>query len=295
VNPRGISLEIRLDVLCASDHTKAHSIAQQLELKTGMKNTLGNSSGKIMSMLRFILFLLLIATGTTRAGEPTNNRARILLVTGQDYPGHPWKLTAPALALELRKDARLEVVTVEDPHFLDSEALARYDVVVLHFMNWEQASPGEKARENLRRFVESGKGLVLVHFACGAWQDWPGFADLAGRAWDPKMRPHDPRGVFQVKITDGEHPITRGLDGFETDDELYTCLAGSCPIHVLASARSSVDGKDYPMAFVLNYGKGRVFHSVLGHDLRAITVPGVAALYRRGTAWAAGLDANPGR
>lgn len=248
-----------------------------------------------MKIFRFMLLLLVMGVSLTRAGDAPREQVRILLVTGQDYPGHPWKLTAPALALELRRDTRLEVVTVEDPHFLDSAALTRYDAVVLHFMNWEQPAPGEKARENLRRFVEGGKGLVLVHFACGAWQDWPGFADLAGRAWDPKLRPHDPRGVFRVKITDQEHPITRGLEAFDADDELYTCLAGERPIQVLASARSSVDGRDYPMAFVLNYGKGRVFHSVLGHDLKAITVPGVAGLYRRGTAWAAGLDPAPGR
>jgi len=255
-----------------------------------MRTTFKYCAGGILKAYGFLPLLMILSMGLARAEDAPTNHARILLVTGQDYPGHPWKLTAPALALELGRDPRLEVVTVEDPHFLDSAALARYDAVVLHFMNWEQPAPGEKARENLRRFVEGGKGLVLVHFACGAWQDWPGFADLAGRAWDPKMRPHDPRGVFRVKITDGEHPITRGMEAFDADDELYTCLAGSRPIHVLASARSSVDGVDYPMAFVLNHGKGRVFHSVLGHDLKAITVPGVATLYRRGTAWAAGLE-----
>jgi type 1 glutamine amidotransferase len=43
------------------------------------------------------------------------------------------------------------------------------------------------------------------------------------------------------------------------------------------------------MAFVLGYGKGRVFHCVLGHDVRALSGEGVQTLYRRGTAWAAGL------
>lgn len=42
------------------------------------------------------------------------------------------------------------------------------------------------------------------------------------------------------------------------------------------------------MAFVLDYGKGRVFHTPLGHDARAIRIPGTAELIRRGTAWAAG-------
>ena len=43
------------------------------------------------------------------------------------------------------------------------------------------------------------------------------------------------------------------------------------------------------MAFVNAYGKGRVFHCVLGHDVGALRVKGVQDLYRRGTAWVAGL------
>jgi uncharacterized protein len=219
--------------------------------------------------------------------------ARVLLVTGQDYPGHPWRQTAPVLASMLERDARLKVTTIEDPHLMDSSALTNYDVILLHFMNWEQPAPGPAARENLRRAVEQGRGLMLVHFACGAFQDWPEFASLAGRAWDPKLRGHDPRGPFQVVYTKVEHPITRGLTPFEVDDELYTCLAGDRPISVLATAKSKVDSKDYPMAFVFNYGKGRVFHSPLGHDVKAIDNPGVGELFRRGCAWAAGLPLKP--
>ena len=99
---------------------------------------------------------------------------------------------------------------------------------------------------------------------------------------------HAPRGPFRVEIVPSEHPITRGLASFETDDELYTCLAGDAPIHVVAKATSKVDRKDYPMAFVLNYGQGRVFHTVLGHDARAYASPGVGELLRRGCAWTAG-------
>ena len=49
-------------------------------------------------------------------------------------------------------------------------------------------------------------------------------------------------------------------------------------------------GETYPMAFVLSYGEGRVFHCTLGHDAEALRVPAVGELYRRGTAWVAGMD-----
>ncbi len=216
---------------------------------------------------------------------------KVLLVTGNDYPGHPWRQTAPALKALLEKDPRLKVRIVEDPNALASLSLKEWDVVILHFKNWEVPGPGPAARENLKRFVENGKGLMLTHFACGAWfGEWPEFKNLAGRAWfgQDGGRQHDPHGKFTVQIADPEHPITKGMKAFETTDELYTCLTGDTPIHVIAQARSNVDGKDYPMAFVLNYGRGRVFHTVLGHDVLALTNSSVPELLRRGCVWAAG-------
>ncbi|MBN1442679.1 MAG: ThuA domain-containing protein, partial [Planctomycetes bacterium] len=225
--------------------------------------------------------------------EGEKPQARVVIVTGNDYPGHLWRQTAPVLARSIRKDRRLEVRVVETADFLASPELKHYDVIVLHYMNWESPDPGADARDGLKRFVAGGKGLVLVHFACGAFQGWDEFVKIAGRVWDPKMRAHDPRGPFRVEIKDPEHPITKGMKAFDTDDELYTCLAGETPIRVLATARSKVDEKDYAMAFTLEYGKGRVFHSPLGHDVKALEVEEVGALFRRGCAWAARLEVEP--
>ena len=63
---------------------------------------------------------------------------------------------------------------------------------------------------------------------------------------------------------------------------------GDREIHVLATAKSVVDGKDYPMAFVRTVGKGRVLHTVLGHDVTAFRAPGVVTLMQRACVWAAG-------
>jgi uncharacterized protein len=236
-----------------------------------------------------------LTAGESAAARPAGAKARILIVTGIDYPGHHWRETAPVLAEALRKDARLEVYTVEDPDFLDSSAIQKYDLLLLHFQNWEQPGPGDRARENLRRFVAGGKGVALVHFACGAWHgEWPEFAKIAGRVWfgpdpAPGKRQHDPYGSFRVEFPEPAHPITVGIQPFETSDELYTCLTGDHPITVVAQAKSKVDDKNYPMAFVSNYGQGRTFHCILGHDVKALSVHGVQELYRRGCAWAAGL------
>ena len=215
---------------------------------------------------------------------------RVVIVTGEDYGGHKWQQTAPVLKRLLEADRRLQVTVVEDLKFLRSPELGKHDVVVMHFKNYDPKVPGPEGWKNLERFVRAGGGLVLVHFACGAFQEWPDFVKLAGRVWNPKLRGHDPRGKFRVQITAPEHPITRGLKAFETTDEMYTCLDGKTPVEVLATAVSKVDGKTYPMAFVLDCGKGRVFHSPLGHDVAAFQAPAVGELFRRGCAWTARLD-----
>jgi type 1 glutamine amidotransferase len=237
--------------------------------------------------------LLVIANlGPFSAAAVGTNKTGVLLVTGIDYPGHLWRQTAPALAEALRKDSRLDVYTVEDPNCLDSATLTNYRAILLHFQNWQTSGPGVTARENLLRFVKKGGGLVSVHFACGAWHDeWPEFRKIVGRVWDPALRPHDPYGKFRVKISDPNHPITKRVAEFETTDELYTCLVGEEPIHILLTANSVVDQKEYPMAFIKDYGEGRVFLTTLGHDLKAITNPAVTEMMRRACAWSAGLPA----
>lgn len=254
-------------------------------------------------MLRSFLgaFFVLSMAVLTAAGQESNpagtsaRRVKVLVLTGNEYPGHKWRETAPFLAKFLAADPRLTVEISEDIQLLASPKLQSFDAIVLNYMNWQSPDPGEEARAGLKRFVEEGKGLVLVHFACGAFQGWPEFVKIAGRVWNPKLRGHDPHGKFTVELTELEHPITQGFQpkAFEITDELYTCLAGEPDIQVLAKATSKVDKKDYPMAFVLHYGRGRVFHCVLGHDVRALTPEPVQSLYRRGTAWAAGLPPFP--
>ena len=213
----------------------------------------------------------------------------VVVLTGIEYPGHPWRQTAPALADLLVKDPRLDVEILEDATLAQAAKLRNYKVCVLNYMNWKKPDPPAEALATFQKFVADGGGLVMVHFACGAFQKWPEFVKIAGRVWNPKLRGHDPRGTFTVNFTDIPHPTTQGMKPFETTDELYTCLDGTTPIQILATATSKVDKKLYPMVFVLTYGKGRVFHCVLGHDLRAFEADGMRELYRRGTAWAAGL------
>jgi uncharacterized protein len=239
--------------------------------------------------------LLLIAFSLESGVAAAPSGSRVLIVTGIDYPGHKWRETTPVLVEALTNDAGLEVDVLEDPYRLDVTDLTPYRAVLLHFMNWERPDPNDRSKENLRSFVERGGGMVMVHFACGAFRDWPEFENLAGRIYD-RTNTHDPRGPFTVHVTHTNHAVTRGITtSFKVDDELYTCLTGNKPVELLASARSRVTKRDHPMAFVHQYGKGRVFQTPLGHDVKALRSGETLNLIRQGTLWAMGLEAAPKR
>ena len=75
-------------------------------------------------------------------------------------------------------------------------------------------------------------------------------------------------------------------------DECYGYMRGPANnITVLASAYSDPDlngtGEIEPVILALSYGKGRVFHTMLGHDVKAINHPSFQTTFLRGTEWAA--------
>ena len=233
------------------------------------------------------LLIALLAAATPVA--PAEAPVRALIVTGVDHPAHNWVKTAPVVRSILEQGGRITARIVEDPEFLASDAIFDYDVIVLHFRNDKPLKHDAQARANLKAFVARGGGLVVIHFACGAFPGWSEYGDIVGRVWDT-VNTHDPRGPFRVHVINTNHPITRGCADFDTDDELYTGLAGERPVTLLAQARSKTTGHDHPMAFTLTSGRGRVFHTPLGHDVKALTVPKVSDLIRKGCLWAAGRE-----
>lgn len=203
-----------------------------------------------------------------------------------------------------------------DPNF--SPDFFQYDIVVSNF-GYNAASWPEKTKRNFEKYMSEGGGLTVVHAADNSWGDWPEFNRMIGLGgWggrkkeagpyvyynaegeiihdhsDGKCGTHGPREKFVVTMREKDHPITKGLPDFwlHDKDECYSMLRGPAKnMTILATAADTKklqqEGRNEPMLMTIDYDKGRVFHTTLGHDTSAFECVGFIVTFLRGTEWAA--------
>lgn len=233
-----------------------------------------------------VLVALSVVLGFTAQAADAPAKIRVLLVTGDDVGAHPWKEIAKATEDSLASSGKFDVKVSEDLDVLAND-LTPYDVIVYTRYNAKKLQLSDKAKENLLGFVKGGKGFFVQHLASASFPKWDEFNKLCGRYWLMGKSGHGKRSVFEAKVVDKEHPITKGISNFKTDDELYAKLLGDEPIHVLVEAYSDWSKKTEPLLFWQEYGKGRMVHNAFGHDGKALATPEVRTIIARGVEWAA--------
>lgn len=226
---------------------------------------------------------------------------RVLLFAGNAaHKWHNWEKTTPAMKRALELDKRIRVNVSHDIEDLGRIKLGDYQAILLNFANWHDPKPlSDKSKDVFVNYLKNGGGLLVIHFANGAFHhslpmagasDWPEYRKIVRRVWNHAGKPpsgHDPFGKFVVEPTKTKHVITSGLKSFEVTDELYFHQDGSEPIEPLLTARSRITKKNEPLAFVYEYGRGRVFQTFLGHSEKTWEVFEPREILRRAAAWVA--------
>ena len=270
-------------------------------------------SSKLWSSL---LMLGLILSATTLAAAPI----KALIIDGQSNPYH--KL--PAVTVESKQILEssglftVEVATSPakgqdmsgfQPNF------AAYQVVVLNYDGDPWPAETQTAFE---KYMQAGGGLVVVHSADNAFAGWKAFNEMIavggwggrneksgpylrfrGGKWEAVDMPgpggsHGKPRPYVVTAREPSHPIMKGLpkEWLHVADELYDRMRGpAVNVTVLASAmtdpKTGGSGEEEPVLMTISYGKGRVFHSVMGHGPDEMKCVGFIVTLQRGTEWAA--------
>ena len=269
----------------------------------------------ILRAMRTFIILFLTACGLI-AGEPM---LPVLIIDGQN--NHNWQSTTPIMKDALEKCGHFTVTVSTAPSDKGTPEewakwrpdFSKYKAVVSNYNG--QMWPLE-VKMAFDKYVKDGGGFVCIHAANNSFGDWPQYNQMIGLGgWggrneksgpyvyvkdgalvrDTSAGPggnHGAQFEFNVDLLpEGkEHPITKGLpDSWKhCKDELYDKLRGPAEnMKVLATATSQTTNRPEPMIMVLDYGKGRVFHTPMGHADYSMKCTGFYIVLQRGTEWAA--------
>jgi type 1 glutamine amidotransferase/sugar phosphate isomerase/epimerase len=250
------------------------------------------------------------AIPTKAFAAPRRHRKLLIFDLNVGYGGHSSIATANiAFTLMGARTGVFETVISKDPSIFKPESLNQFDAVFLNNTVGNLfEDPG--LRQNLIEFVYSGGGLLGVHGTSvaftrwpGANEDWPEFGIMLG-ARGANHRDSDEH-IF-IKLDDPNHPLNQmfGGKGFEYRDEFFRVHEpySRHRVRVLLSidtektdvnqgpARGDCfrEDNDYALAWVRQYGRGRVFYCTIAHNPYVFWDPKMLQFYLAAAQFALG-------
>lgn len=254
----------------------------------------------------------------------TDKELKVLLVTGQN--NHNWQVSHLALQQIMENTGKYTVDFAISPgagqdmsgFVLDFQP---YDLVLLDYNG--DAWP-ETTNQRFLEYVKMGGGVVVYHAADNAFAGWKEYNEICALGgWEGRNEQsgpyvywedgklvkdnspgsggsHGSQHEYVMNRRDNTHPIVKGLPEhwMHAQDELYDRMRGPGDIKTLlytafSEKATGGSGREEPLLFTIEWGKGRIFHTMLGHagptidKSPAMQCVGFQETLLRGAEWAA--------
>jgi type 1 glutamine amidotransferase len=233
---------------------------------------------------------------------------------GKPYPGnHPKTVPVANYALEQmgKRTGAYEAVFSNDLNLWRWENLTKFDAICF---NNAEGVPTEdpELRRSLLDFVRSGRGFVGFHGGGGAsfvqyprYDQFPEFGEMFG-AYEDGGHPWREKDLVTIKVEDPSHPVVAAFGGksFQIRDQIFQFRHGYSRerLRILLSVdtdKTDMDpkrrflperaaDKDFGIAWVKRYGRGRVFYNALGHTPEVFQDPKLLQHFLAGIQYALG-------
>jgi len=228
-------------------------------------------------MIHRILISAIIGLFGTSFASAAPHRLEVLFLgdTGHHDPIERYRVIKQALGPQ-----GFNLSYVEDLGKITRENLDRYDALIV-YANHEKAD----VPEAILPWVKDGGALVALHCAAGNFHPSKEWFDLIGG----RFKSHE-TAVFSPKTIDSESSITKGLPVLKCFDETYVHQDLTADRHLLQVREPMNQGESSPepWTWTRDEGKGRVFYTASGHDLRCWNEPAYQELVRRAILWSIG-------
>ena len=238
---------------------------------------------------------LLPLAGQTRGNAPQAPRIQALVVSGGGYHDYPFqaKVLMDVVSRALPVDWTVAIQggrgTTGTQAVVANAGWAKgYDIVV-HNQCFADVTD-ETLIKRITSAHRGGPAAIVIHCAMHTYRastedTWREFLGVT-------TRQHTKAFNIPVKVSAADHPIMKGFKADWTTpvDELYVIEKFWPNSKALASAVSPEDQKEYPLAWVSDYGGARVFGTTLGHGNDTWNDPTFQDLLVRAFKWATKRD-----